>query len=388
MGYLPFRSICIPAVLLICACSAESQTQPEPVADPNPNRTTGFAVDAKGDSFIAIAGQNKVYKLNSAGELSLYAGTGEAGFNGDDVAATQAQLNAPWGLFLDSSGNLYIADTGNARLRKVDAGTGAITTVAGNGTSGSDGDGAVATSAQLNTPLGFTADETGNLVIAEAKSARVRTIAADSGLIATVPLDDGMDPLAAPYGIVKDEAGVVFAADSGRIFKIDAGKLKKTLPETVFLTQSGIFFAPSLKQISYPPVSSSVPLADAVEWVPAYCPPPGTNPGPEECAASARLQVDLRRPPAKSTLEVKAFGNPDMVATWKVKDLQFETVTGTGTVAPVKLDLPLELSTRSGPVSIDVDIPLSAVRVKMLVTGTVLINSSEFYFSLGGYLFP
>ena len=103
----------------------------------------------------------------------MYAGTGEAGFNGDNLAASSAQLSAPWGLFLDPAGNLYVADTGNARLRKVDAGTGAITTVAGNGIAGSAGDGEIATNAQINSPLGLTADVTGNLVIADAMGARV-----------------------------------------------------------------------------------------------------------------------------------------------------------------------------------------------------------------------
>ena len=388
MGYLSLPHICIPALLLISACHATAQIQPDLAPDSNPNRTTGFAVDTNGNSFIAIAGQNKVYRLNSAGELSLYAGTGEAGFNGDGIVASDARLNAPWGLFLDPTGNLFIADTGNARLRKVDAGTGAITTVAGTGVAGSDGEGTVATSAQLNGPLGLTADETGNLVIAEMKGARVRTVAADSGLIATVPLDDGIDPLAAPYGIVKDAAGVVFASDAGNVYKLDSGKLKRAVPETVSLTPSGVFYAPALQQISYPPVASALPLSGDVEWVPAYCPPPGTNRGPEECVASARLLVNLRRSPAKSTLEVKPFGTPDTVATWNVKELLFETLTGTGTVTLVNVTLPITLSTRSGPLSFDVDIPLSAIRVRMTVTGSVVINSSEYLLSMSGYLFP
>ena len=373
-------------MLFLCVGGAGAEISPDP--ESNPNRTTGFAADANGNSFIAIAGQNKVYQLNSAGGLSLYAGTGEAGFNGDNLAASSAQLNAPWGLFLDPAGNLYVADTGNARLRKVDAGTGAINTVAGNGIAGSAGDGEIATNAQMNSPLGLTADVTGNLVIADAKGARVRMVAADSGLIATIPLDEGVDPLAAPYGTVTDVTGTVFVSDAGNVYKLDAGKLKKAAPETVSLTKSGVFYAPALQQIAYPPVASAVPLAAEVEWVPASCPPPGTNPGPEDCVASARLMVNPRRRPAKSTLEVKPFGISDTVAVWTLEKIQFTTLTGTGTVALVDAPLPITLSTVAGPMPVDVDIPISAVRVKMTVTGSVRINTSVYKFSLSGDLFP
>lgn len=387
MAFQIGNSIRIAGILFLCTRGAGAETPPDS-PDPNPNRNTGFAADANGNSFIAIAGQNKVYKLNSGGELTLYAGTGEAGFNGDNIAASAAQLNAPWGLFLDAPGNLYIADTGNARLRKVDAGTGAITTVAGNGTAGSSGDGDVATNAQLNSPLGLTADLTGNLVIADGKGARVRMVAADSGLISTVPLDDGIDPLTAPYGIAKDATGAVFATDAGNVYKLDAGKLKKAATNTVSLTKSGIFYAPALQQISYPAVASSMPLTADVEWVPASCPPPGTNPGPPDCLASARLLVNLRRLPAKSTFEVKPFGISDTVAVWTLEKIQFTTLTGSGTVAPLDSSLPLALSTAAGPMAVDVDIPLSAVRIRMTVTGSVQINSSVYKFSLSGEQFP
>ena len=318
----------------------------------------------------------------------MYAGTGEAGFNGDNLAASSAQLNSPWGLYLDASGNLYIADTANARVRKVDAGTGAITTVAGNGVAASAGDGDIATAAQLNTPLGLTADETGNLVIADAKGARVRIVAADSGLIATVPLDDGIDPLLAPYGIVKDAMGVVFATDAGNVYKLDAGKLKRAAPETVSLTKSGVFYAPALQQISFPSSASAMPLSAEVEWAPASCPPPGSNPSPADCSASARLMVNLRRLPAKSTLEVKPFGISNTVAFWTLEKIQFTTLTGTGTVAPLDASLPMTISNVAGPVFLDVDIPLSAVRVRMTVSGSVQINWSVYRFSLSGDLFP
>ena len=384
MPYQILNLVRVAAIVSLCIRGAGAQTQP----DLNPNRTTGFAADSNGNSFIAIAGQNKVYKLNSRGELSVYAGTGEPGFNGDNLAASGAQLNSPWGLYLDAPGNLYIADMANARVRKVDAGTGAITTVAGNGVAASAGDGDIATAAQLNTPLGLAADETGNLVIADAKGARVRIVAADSGLIATAPLDDGIDPLVAPYGIVKDVTGAIFASDAGNVYKLVAGKLRRAAPETVWLTKSGVFYAPALQQISFPSSALPMPLNADVEWAPASCPPPGSNPSPADCAASARLMVNLRRLPAKSTLEVKPFGISNAVAFWTLEKIQFTTLIGTGTVAPLDALLPMTISTVAGPVFLDVDIPLSAVRVRMTVSGTVQINWSAYPFSLSGDLFP
>ncbi len=356
--------------------------------DLNPNRTTGFAADANGNSYIAIAGQNKVYKLNAAGELTVFAGTGDAGFNGDNIDAATAKLNSPWGLFLDAPGNLYIADSGNSRLRKIDAGTGAITTVAGTGTAGSDGDGQIATGAQLNAPASLAADADGNLVIADTKTARIRLVSASSGLIASLPLDDGIDPLLAPYGVAADAAGVMFAADGGNVYKIDAGRLKRSTPDTVFTAASGVFYAPSLRQIAYPPVAAPVPLSADVDWVPASCPPPGTNPGPADCTASARLMVNLQRMPAKSTIEVKPFGTSDTVGLWTLEDIQFTTITGVGAVSLVNATLPITLTTVSGPMAVDIDVPLSAVRVKMTVSGSVRINASVYRFTLSGTVFP
>ena len=88
--------------------------------------------------------------MDTSGIITTVAGTGTFGYTGDNIAATSAKLNSPFGVAVDSAGNLYIADTGNHRIRKVDA-SGIITTVAGNGT-GYSGDGGPATSAELNYP--------------------------------------------------------------------------------------------------------------------------------------------------------------------------------------------------------------------------------------------
>ncbi|MGG3277219.1 hypothetical protein ABER88_23420, partial [Paenibacillus macerans] len=96
----------------------------------------------------------------SGGTISTVAGNGTAGSSGDGGAAWMAQLNYPYGVAVDSGGNLYIADTFNHRIRKVDA-SGNINTVAGNGTAGSSGDGGAAASAQLNRPFGVAVDSGG-----------------------------------------------------------------------------------------------------------------------------------------------------------------------------------------------------------------------------------
>src|SRR5207248_2445068 len=111
------------------------------------------------------------------------AGTGVFGFVGDGGPAINAQLRGPRSVAFDSAASLYIADTSNVRIRKIDP-AGVITTVAGNGTAGFAGDGGPATSAQIGTPEGIAVDASGNLYIAEPNNARVRVVAAN-GTIGT-----------------------------------------------------------------------------------------------------------------------------------------------------------------------------------------------------------
>ncbi|MEV6424770.1 RICIN domain-containing protein [Streptomyces sp. NPDC051662] len=143
-----------------------------------------MTVDSTGVLYVSDSSNHRVRKIAADGKISTVAGTGTAGFGGDGGAATAAQLNKPMGLTLDSTGVLYIADTYNHRVRKV-AADGKISTVAGTGTAGSDGDGGPAASAQLNKPMGLVLDSTGALYIADTANHRVRKVAAD-GKISTV----------------------------------------------------------------------------------------------------------------------------------------------------------------------------------------------------------
>src|SRR5205823_13906178 len=124
---------------------------------------SGVAVDAAGNLFVGD--HNRVRKVRPGGVITTIAGDGTSQFAGDGSAATAAVLQSPVGLARDSAGNLFIADSGNNRLRKITP-EGVITTVAGNGVPDFSGDGGPATSASLGSPTGVAVDITGNIFIA------------------------------------------------------------------------------------------------------------------------------------------------------------------------------------------------------------------------------
>ena len=143
-------------------------------------------VDVSGNLFISDSDNNVIRKVTAAtGLISTVAGNGTAGYSGDGTAATSANLS-PSGLAVDGAGNLYVSDAGNSVVRKVTAATGIITTVAGTGTAGLLGDGGLATSARLSGPQDVAVDAAGNLYIADSGNLRIRKVAAATGLITTV----------------------------------------------------------------------------------------------------------------------------------------------------------------------------------------------------------
>jgi len=141
----------------------------------------------KRDLFIADFFNSSIRKVNAAGIITTVAGNGTAGFSGDGGPATAAQLDGPGGVAVDGSGNLFIADLADSRVRKVDV-TGMITTVAGDGTPGFSGDGGSATAAQLAFPFDVAIDSLGNLYIADSNNHRIRMVNA-AGIITTVAGD-------------------------------------------------------------------------------------------------------------------------------------------------------------------------------------------------------
>ena len=176
------------------------------------NGAVGLAVDGSGQMYIAEQDGHRIRKVNpTSGEITTVAGTGTAGFSGDGGPATSAKLDHPVHIAFDSAGNLYIADSGNNRIRKVAAGSGVITTVAGNGTPGATGDGGPATAAQLNQPKGVDVDAAGDILIADTLNQRIRRVSAKTGIVTTIVSGDGCaaitSSLQAPNDVTVDASG-------------------------------------------------------------------------------------------------------------------------------------------------------------------------------------
>src|SRR3990170_2653203 len=139
------------------------------------------ALDSNGDIYIADTGNCRIRKVDAATSIiTNYAGTGSCGYNGDDAAATSRRLDGPRQLAFDSSGNLYVADTDNDRIRRIDKITGIITTVAGGG---AGGDGGLAVNAKLKGPEGIAVNSFGTMYIADSSSNRIRRVDGTNGII-------------------------------------------------------------------------------------------------------------------------------------------------------------------------------------------------------------
>jgi uncharacterized protein (TIGR03437 family) len=184
-----------------------------------------IAFDGKGNVYFSDSGLSMVLKVAANGVISVVAGNGLSSGGGDGGLATGASLSYPAGLAFDSSGNLYIADTYNSDVRKVDT-NGIITTVAGDGgASGFAGDGGPATKALLSSPSGIAVDKSGNLYIADRLNQRIRMVTASTGIITTIAGSnttgwhgDGGPAAQAtftyPTSIAIDSAGNLYIADT------------------------------------------------------------------------------------------------------------------------------------------------------------------------------
>jgi sugar lactone lactonase YvrE len=178
---------------------------------------TGLALDNEGSLYIGDAGRHRILKLGPEGRLLTVAGTGTAGFSGDGGPAATAQLNGPWGLALDLRGVLCIADAGNHRVRRVTP-EGRISTVAGTGMAGFSGDGGPASAARLDRPLGLVLDRQGHLFVVDSLNGRIRKVDGE-GVITTVFCDaTGYFPAS----IAVDGEGNLLVADpfQHRIIKV------------------------------------------------------------------------------------------------------------------------------------------------------------------------
>lgn len=188
------------------------------------NQPEYICFDPAGNLYVTEYNNNRIRKIDRTGIITTYAGNGAIGYNGDSIQATSASLNRPQGITADAAGNIYFADVSNARVRKINT-SGIISTVAGNGAGGIyTGDGVPATSTPVCTHY-VAVDGSGNLYLSETSTApRIRKVAASSGIISTFAGDgtigydgDGGPATAAhfetPTGIFADASGNVFFAD-------------------------------------------------------------------------------------------------------------------------------------------------------------------------------
>jgi trimeric autotransporter adhesin len=209
---------------------------------------SGVAVDAQGNIYIADRDNHRVRRVAASdGLITTVAGTGTAGFGGDGGDAKDARLDTPYTVAVDRQGNLYISDTSNHRVRKVNASDGKINTVAGTGAIGSAGDGGPATAAQLNEPEQVAFDAQGNFYIADTFNNKIRKVNAADGIISTVAgtgvrgnTGDGGEARSArlglPEGVWVDAEGNIFIADTFNdlIRKVTPdGRISRVTPATV-----------------------------------------------------------------------------------------------------------------------------------------------------------
>ncbi len=187
----------------------------------------GVAVDGSGNIYVSDGTNNKIRKIDGAGIITTFAGTGTAGATGDGGPASSALLSAPRGLFI-ASNKLYIADANNNKIRVIDLATNTISLVAGTGTAGAAGDGGSAATAQLNAPRGVCVDASGNIFIADRSNNKVRKITTGTNIISTYAGngtggyagDNGPSTAATcqvnrPTDVKIDAAGNLFISDNG-----------------------------------------------------------------------------------------------------------------------------------------------------------------------------
>ncbi len=184
-------------------------------------------VDRNGNVYFVDQDNSAMRKVSIAtGIITTMAGTGASGFSGDGGPATAAKLNFPQGIAVDSSGNVFIADFYNSRIRKVNSATGVIITVAGNGTGGFSGDGGPATNAEIYDASAVAVDDTGNIYISDYYNSMIRKVNATSGIITTIAgngtaaycCDCNIATAAEMYypeGVAVDKKGNVYIADFG-----------------------------------------------------------------------------------------------------------------------------------------------------------------------------
>jgi hypothetical protein len=223
----------------------------------------GIAMDQLGNIYFADVLNNRIRKIDAAGIITTFAGTGVQGFAGDGGPATSCQLYKPYGIVFDAAGNMYICDCNNNRIRKVNT-SGIITTIAGTGAVGSTGDGGPALLATMDTPRGIGIDGAGNIYFADCLSARIRKVST-TGTITTVVgtgvsgySGDGGPAVNAQircaYGISFDAMNNLYFSDllSQCIRKVDGSGIIRTVVGTGTVGFSGDGGPAVAAELNYP----------------------------------------------------------------------------------------------------------------------------------------
>jgi uncharacterized protein (TIGR03437 family) len=258
-AYIALAATPPPAYVIQTVAGSDDSGDGGPALAAALSQPEGIVVDHEGNIYFADAAVHRVRKIATDGTIQTVAGTGVAGFAGDGGSANAALLNQPYGLALDATGNLYIADLGNSRVRKV-AADGVIQTVAGGGTlpASTSGQGGPATSAQLMQPRNVALDAAGTLYISDfganqvyrVDTAGILTLVAGTGTagFSGVGTSALLAELKAPAGLTLDPTGALYIADSGnnRVRKVYNGVVITVFatpgPTGVALDSTGILY--------------------------------------------------------------------------------------------------------------------------------------------------
>ena len=272
----------------------------------------GVSVGASGEYYITESKENRI-RVVSSGTISNFAGQPEnSGYSGDGGPATEATLMSPDGVYVDKAGNVFIADSGNQRIRKVSVSTGNIDTILGsadNGPAGSGGDGGAATAAMLAGPFQVAVDSSNNYYIADWANNRIRMVNVQTGVISTVagngdfgysgdggPATDAT--LEDPYGVAVDSSGNIYIADTGnaRIREVSGGNIatvqitKGLLVKPVSVavdTQANLYIADEVAQVVFKDSGGTVTVVAGTTG--SACPAPTDLCGDGGPATEAQL---------------------------------------------------------------------------------------------------
>jgi uncharacterized protein (TIGR03437 family) len=328
----------------------------------------GIAFDSAGNLYIADSNNHRIRKVAGAtGKISTVAGTGAAGYNGDGIPATSAELYKPTGVLVDPGGNLYIADSENNRIRRVDASTGIITTVAGNGNPGYSGDGGGAIEASLWLPYAVAMDSAGNLFIADSVNCRIREVV-PNGAIYTIAGGYGIgfsydgipatdSELSFPTGVAIDGSGNIYIADSSN------NRIRKLTPQSTPTVQP-----PSISGIASASAFGDFGVAAPASWIEIY----GSNLASVQRSWTGADFNGTLAPTSLSGTSVTVGGLPayvDFVSGYQV-NVQIPSGVGSGLQ-------PVVVKTAAGT-SAAVNIYINAVQPGILATSNFIVNNRQY----------